>query len=140
MGGASAREKDYIAKQNISATFASKTMIYSGIAILVFLIYHLLHFTFGIINPIFYGITDEKGRFDVYYMVVRNFSNGFISLIYIISLLCLGLHLSHAFFSVCQTFSLINTHKAIHKARTISIVASIIIITGYILIPLTIFM
>jgi len=135
-----AREKDYLYKQNLSATFASRTMIYTGVIILVFLICHLLHFTFGVFNPDFYGIPDEKNRFDVYFMLIRNFSDGFISLAYIASLLCLGIHLSHAFFSVCQTFSIINTHDAIHKARRISMIASIIIIIGYILIPFTIFM
>jgi hypothetical protein len=52
----------------------------------------------------------------------------------------LGLHLSHAFFSVCQTFSIVNTHTAIHKARKISTIISFFIIIGYISIPFTIFM
>merc|ERR1712224_362088 len=117
-----AREKEYIFQENTNASFASRTMIYSGFIILAFLIFHLLHFTFGMINPEFYGKVDNLKRFNVHLMLVNNFSDKYISLAYIGSLLCLGLHLSHAFFSVCQTFSIINTHSAIHKARKFSLI------------------
>jgi succinate dehydrogenase / fumarate reductase cytochrome b subunit len=45
---------------NFNNTFASKTMIYSGFIVLGFLIYHLLHFTFGFINSSVYGLIDDK--------------------------------------------------------------------------------
>lgn len=135
-----AREKDYTCKQNINSTFASRTMIYSGLMILCFIVFHLLHFTLGKIQPQFYGITDDKNRVNVYSMLINNFTNPFISAIYIFAMLCLGLHLSHAFFSVCQTFSIVNTHNSIHKARNISVIVSAIIIVGYVSIPLTIFL
>jgi succinate dehydrogenase / fumarate reductase cytochrome b subunit len=136
----SAREKDYVCKQNLSASLASRTMIYSGILILAFIVFHLLHFTLGKINPEFHGVLDAKNRMDVYYMLIKNFSSPLITFIYVVAMGCLGLHLSHAFFSVCQTFSIINTHENIHKARRISTVLSGIIILGYLSIPLTIFM
>jgi len=134
-----AREKDYLCKQNLSSTFSSRTMIYSGLLILAFIIFHLLHFTLGKINPEFYGILDEKNRINVYYMIVKNFGFPIIAFIYTIAMLCLGLHLSHAFFSVCQTFSIINTHKSIHKARNLSTIISLLIILGYLSIPVSIF-
>jgi succinate dehydrogenase / fumarate reductase cytochrome b subunit len=94
----------------------------------------------GKILPEFHGILDEQNRMNVYYMLIKNFSSPVISGIYVLAMLCLGLHLSHAFFSVCQTFSIINNHETIHKARRVSMIASIVIIIGYISIPLTIFM
>jgi len=132
-----AKQTDYAVKNNISATFMSRTMIYSGFVILIFLIYHLLHFTLGVIDPCIY--LDNKERFDVYTMVYKGFSNGYISLIYIVSLLCLGLHLSHAFFSVCQTFSIISSAKMIKNTRFYSLVLSGIIVLSYIMIPISIF-
>jgi succinate dehydrogenase / fumarate reductase cytochrome b subunit len=132
------RETDYILKKNMRASLASRTMLYSGVAILVFLVFHLLHFTMGKIQPEFYGILDEKNRINVYFMIIRNFSLPLISAVYITAMLCLGMHLSHAFFSVCQTFSIINTQKTIHKARNLSQLISVVIIAGYILIPLTV--
>lgn len=133
-----AKQIEYEYSQNLRTTFASKTMIISGFIILAFLVYHLLHFTFGFINPDSYGLIDHKKRFDVYTMLVDNFTSTSIASIYVISLLCLGLHLSHAFFSVCQTFSITNTKDSIEKVHNASKVLSIIIIFGYLLIPISI--
>lgn len=133
-----AKQSNYIVKNSIRMSFASKTMIYTGIIILVFLIFHLLHFTFGYIDPNYFGLLDHKNRHDVYTMVVEAFSKKYISMIYVISLCCLGLHLSHAFFSVCQTFSITMTRESIYKSQKISKILSIIIISGYLMIPLSI--
>jgi succinate dehydrogenase / fumarate reductase cytochrome b subunit len=112
-----AKQIEYEYNQSLQTTFASKTMIISGFIILSFLVYHLLHFTFGFINPDSYGLIDHKKRFDVYTMLIDNFTDVSISAIYVISLLCLGLHLSHAFFSVCQTFSITSTKDSIKKVH-----------------------
>jgi succinate dehydrogenase / fumarate reductase cytochrome b subunit len=134
-----ARQTPYLIKKNIYSTFASNTMIYSGIFILIFIVYHLLHFTLGIINPDFHNLLDEKGRIDVYSMVRNNFQNGFISAFYVFSLINLGLHLSHAFFSVCQTLSILSARKTIHKFHNLGQVLGIVIALGYISIPLLTF-
>jgi succinate dehydrogenase / fumarate reductase cytochrome b subunit len=129
----------YAVQKNIQTSLASKTMIYSGLIIFAFLIYHLLHFTFGFINPDSYGLIDNKNRTDVYTMVVHGFSNGYISIIYITSLSFLGLHLSHAFFSVCQTFSITSTKNSIHKSKQISKIIACVIFLGYVMIPISVF-
>jgi len=134
----SARQVQYISKNNIRTTFAASTMIISGIVILCFVIFHLSHFTFGLVSPESYGLLDSKQRFDVYTMIVADFSNIYISLIYFFALGCLGLHLSHAFFSVCQTFSIISTKEAINKFIVTSQVLSILITLGYVSIPFSI--
>jgi len=112
----------------------------SGFIILSFIVYHLLHFTFGFINPDAFGLLDHKKRFDVYTMVIDSFVNPYISLTYVIALFCLGTHLSHAFFSVCQTFSITNNKSSIYKVRSASNLFSIIIIIGYLIIPISIFL
>jgi succinate dehydrogenase / fumarate reductase cytochrome b subunit len=133
-----AKQIEYTYHKNLRTTLASKTMIISGLIILGFIIYHLLHFTFGFINPHAYGLLDHKKRFDVYTMVLDSFSDPYISATYILALVCLGMHLSHAFFSVCQTFSITTTKYSINNAKNISNVISILIILGYILIPVSI--
>jgi succinate dehydrogenase / fumarate reductase cytochrome b subunit len=130
----------YAVQNNIETSFASKTMIYSGLIILSFLIYHLMHFTFGFINSNSYGLIDSKNRTDVYTMVIHGFSNGYISVIYLFSLFFLGLHLSHAFFSVCQTFSITDTRKSIHKIKNISKVIAFVICFSYMMIPISVFL
>jgi len=135
----SASKTSYSIQNNIQTSFASKTMIYSGGVILFFLIYHLLHFTFGVINSNSYGLMDNKNRADVYTMVVQGFLNGYISVFYLLSLCFLGLHLSHAFFSVCQTFSITATKNSIQNMQQVSKLIAFVIFFGYAMIPLSVF-
>ena len=85
------------------ATVASRTMPYSGVVILAFIIFHLLHFTFRTValDGAVYG--DE-----VYNMVIAGFSSKPVAIFYIISMFLLCLHLSHGVSSVFQTLGLRN--------------------------------
>ena len=56
-----------------ASTTSSRSMIVSGSVILAFVIFHLLHFTMGVIQPAAYAIKDAAGRHDVFTMVVRGF-------------------------------------------------------------------
>ena len=74
------RPVKYVKKVNAHSTYASRTMMWSGPILLAFIIFHLLHFTFGTIHP--------GGRFDshnVYNNVVTGFRVWPVSLFYIIA-------------------------------------------------------
>lgn len=90
-----ARPIGYQMKRSVKASFASKTMMLSGSAILFFVIYHLLHYTFGTIHPEYFNLTDAKGHHDVYAMVVAGFRHLPTSLTYIVAMALLALHLDH---------------------------------------------
>lgn len=94
-----AKPRAYAVRKDLSTTFASKNMIWTGLLIAAFLIYHLLHFTFQVTNPeISAGRNpDELGRPDVFRMVVLSFQNFFISSMYILAMIALALHLSPSF-------------------------------------------
>ncbi len=98
-----ARPDSYQSKGTVKASLASKNMGLSGSFILLFVIGHLLHFTWGVIQPESHSLIDAQGRHDVYSMVVTGFSNLFVSIPYIFSLILLGAHLSHAMSSFFQT-------------------------------------
>lgn len=98
-----ARPKGYKTKKAVQATLGSKTMMPTGLVILAFIVYHLLHFTFGKTNPKFYHLTDSLGRHDVYSMVVHSFQVPAISVSYVIAMLFLCAHLSHGFSSFPQS-------------------------------------
>lgn len=86
------------------STFASRTMAMSGIIILAFLVFHLLHFTLGGgPMPEAFQSVDRWGRHDVYTMTVLGFQKVPISLAYIVAMLLLGIHLSHGVTSFFQT-------------------------------------
>lgn len=100
-----ARPQRYQYEATLQASFASRVMPITGTLILIFIIYHLLHFTFHAVN--FTGhAQDPLGRHDVYKMVVEGFQNPVISGFYILSQLILGHHLSHGLSSMFQSLGL----------------------------------
>ena len=101
-----ARPVPYVKVNTQAVTYASRTMIHSGLIVLAFLIYHLLHYTFGVVQADAYGLETVLGNepvHDVYGMVVAGFSHPVVSLSYIVAMVVLSLHLCHGISSSLQT-------------------------------------
>ncbi|HOP07329.1 MAG TPA: succinate dehydrogenase cytochrome b subunit [candidate division Zixibacteria bacterium] len=133
----SARPVAYAHQDTVQASVSSRTMIYSGLVILLYVIYHLLHFTLVVTNPEYSGLHDSLGRFDVYSMVVIGFRNAWISGIYIIAMIVLGFHLNHAVESLFQTFGL-NNQTWRKRYELLGAVIGIGVAVGYISIPVAV--
>lgn len=101
-----ARPEGYVAGKAPYASLSSRTMLLSGLILLVFIIFHLLHFTVGVIHPSIMGLIDPYGRVDVFNMVVRGFRVPWISLFYVGSMALLYFHLSHGISSLFQSLGL----------------------------------
>lgn len=127
----------YQVTKHQNSTFSSRFMIYAGLAILFFVIYHLLHFTLGIVHSEFYHTYDSLGRHDVYTMMVEGFKNPIITVVYSLAVIFLGLHLNHGIKSMFQTLGL-NTDSNKPKFEKLSMFASVIITLGYIAVPVAI--
>jgi succinate dehydrogenase cytochrome b subunit len=91
-----ARPRGYVSRAKIHTTYASRTMRWGGVIILLFVIYHLLHFTTGTVHPDF-----QEGN--VYHNVVTGFQVWYVSLFYIVAQVALGLHLYHGLWSMFQS-------------------------------------
>lgn len=131
-----ARPVGYAYKKNIQTTYAARTMPMSGLIILAFIVYHLLHFTFKVTNPDISHGHDALGRHDVYSMVVLSFQNVFIVLAYIIAQILLCLHLSHGLSSMIQTLGFASDatrDRLVRGARAVAVV----IFTAYVSIPVS---
>ena len=92
----------------VAASYASRTMLMSGLIILAFIIYHLLHFTvqvpsINLTGRNFVELHDDLHRHDVYGMMVLGFSNRWVSLFYLIGMALLCLHLSHGVSAMFQS-------------------------------------
>ncbi len=118
------------------STFASRNMIWTGAVIGTFLVYHLLHFTFQVINPSFAANAnmDALGRPDVTLMVVSSFQHFLMSISYIAAMVAFVLHLFHGIQSSFQSLG-INSERAMPFVTKTGSVASIILFLGYIAIP-----
>jgi succinate dehydrogenase / fumarate reductase cytochrome b subunit len=82
-------------------------MLMSGSIVLLFIIYHLLHFTFGVVQADNAHLLDPKGRHDVFSMAVRGFMNLPVALSYIAAMVVLGFHLIHGLQSFVQSLGMV---------------------------------
>lgn len=80
-------------------SYASRTMRWGGVIIFLFVLYHLAHFTWGTAHGDFV-------RGDVYHNFVTGFSIWWVSGIYIVANIVLGLHLYHGTWSMMQTLGI----------------------------------
>ena len=103
-----ARPIAYSKREHQVATYASRTMRWGGLLLLVFIIFHILHFTTGTFHPDF-----REG------MVGRNVITGFavtpVAVFYLVAMLFLGLHLSHGVWSAFQTLGV--NHPSYNRSR-----------------------
>ena len=130
----SARPVKYSHANTIQASTASLYMVETGIVILLFIIVHLLHFTFHAFDPGYAHLLDPKGRHDVYTMVVRGFQNPLYAGSYIIAMALIGMHLSHGISSAFHTLGFYDRYFT-PRLKMISIAVGYGIAVGYIAIP-----
>ena len=105
-------------------------MRWGGVILLLFVIYHLLHFTTGTLHQSFI-----EG--DVYHNFVAGFKSVPVSLFYIFAMLALGLHLRHGIWSMCQTLGLSHP-RYIRAAHVGAWIFAAIIVIGNISFPLAV--
>jgi len=147
-----AKPDKYAVKRYVKAKLTSRTMLWTGIAILLFVVYHVSHLTLGVTNPehISKEIYMPHGfsmmanqmplhleRTNVYNMVILGFQNPIISIGYIIAVVIVGLHLNHAIQSMFQTLGL-NHPSYFPRIQKCSVSLSVLIVLCLVSIPITI--
>lgn len=106
-----ARGVPYAVTQRRATSPAARWMLLSGLMVLCFIVYHLLHFTVQVpeVNMLgqnFEKLHDAQGRHDVYRMMILGFSNPTASSFYLVGVGLLALHLNHGIMSMFQTLGL----------------------------------
>jgi succinate dehydrogenase / fumarate reductase cytochrome b subunit len=123
--------------KRLKTGFGAETMIVSGLVILAFVVYHLLHFTVRVTNPEIYVPLGDQGMVDVFIMVVKGFKSTLPVIVYLVGMGFLFLHVSHGFQSLFQTLGLSND-KSLPAMGMISKLVGFVLLLGYIAIPLSI--
>jgi succinate dehydrogenase / fumarate reductase cytochrome b subunit len=131
-----AKGRGYEYRANVQAKVATRLMALSGIILLSYIVFHLLHFTTHSIDPA-YAKWKNGPDHDVYRMLVTGFSNVGISAFYIIAMVLLAMHLSHGAASLFQTLGL-RTKKLACCLGLCAQVAAWAICAGYISIPVAV--
>jgi succinate dehydrogenase / fumarate reductase cytochrome b subunit len=118
-----ARPLGYREVESRASTYASRTMRWSGVILLLFVVYHLMHFTFGTraVHPQFVPS-------DVYHNFVTGFRHPLVSAFYVLAMLALGLHMYHGVWSMMQTVGL--SHPRYNRWRQAFAVAITALVIG----------
>ncbi len=141
-----ARPIGYYRDDTVQASWASRHMLLTGLVILAFVIYHLMHFTFGVVDPEHHKWVlsrytgPEPGaqpEWDVAAMVVLSFQVWWISLSYVVAQIFLGLHLWHGAGSWLQSLGL-NNRRCQRVIHGVGAAVAVLIVVGNCAIPLAI--
>jgi len=115
----------------VESTLSSRNMIWTGLMVGFFVVYHLLHFTLGTVLP---GFNEH----DVY----RNFVTGFqvvpVSVAYMAAMVLLGLHLYHGTWSMFQSVGLSQNPKYDFWRRAFATCATLGIVGANLLFPISV--
>ena len=119
-------------------TIASQTMIFSGITLLAFIIFHIYSFKFGQKEMISAaGYTEQIA--DLYGLVVKRFADPVYTGFYVFVMLLLGGHLSHGIWSALQSLGLLNRRTLPVVAGSAGLVA-FALAGAFLVLPITIFL
>jgi len=125
-----ARPVGYLQKVNERSTFSGRSMIVTGLILMVFIVFHLFHFTGHYMVDMTGLIDPATGHLNVYQMVVDAFNKTFILIAYAIGMVCLFLHLAHGVGSFFQSLGLTN-ECTLDGVGTLGKVVSFVLFVGY---------
>jgi succinate dehydrogenase / fumarate reductase cytochrome b subunit len=125
-----ARPAPYTKYQADVFSRASRAMVWGGVAILAFVVFHLMHLTWGNVHPSF--VPGEA---------YNNFVSGFrvwpVSLAYLVAMIPLGLHLYHGMWSALQTLGISNPGHDGWR-RSLALAVAVLVAGGNCLFPLAV--
>ena len=120
-----ARPTKYKAFKNPGGrTIGSNTMFYTGILILIFVIFHLLKFTFV-----------DKSVTPIYQQMAATFADPLWVFMYVVAMIIVAVHISHGFWSLFQTFGL-NHPRYMPLIMKLGLVVTLVIGIGFGVLPI----
>jgi succinate dehydrogenase / fumarate reductase cytochrome b subunit len=125
-----ARPQAYVTKKSVAQSYASRTMRWGGVIVLLFIIWHILDLTTGTVNPDGHDTTP-------YDRLVASFSNPLSTAFYAIAVILLGMHLRHGIWSATQTLGQSNRRRE----KTVSLFAlafATVLTLGFLLVPFSV--
>jgi succinate dehydrogenase / fumarate reductase, cytochrome b subunit len=125
-----ARPQSYVTKKSVAQSYASRTMRWGGVIVLLFIIWHILDLTTGTVNPEGHDTTP-------YDRLVASFSNPFSTAFYAVAVILLGMHLRHGIWSATQTLGQSNRRRE----KTVSLFAlafATVLTLGFLLVPFSV--
>jgi succinate dehydrogenase cytochrome b subunit len=128
-----ARPVGYRAKQSAATSYAARTMKFSGPLLALFIVYHLAHFTWPGVAMAAY----QHDPHDVYSNFVNGFRVPWVTAVYLVAQVMLGLHLYHGAWSLFQTLGL--NHPRYNGLReALPRALAFLVVTGNVIMPIAV--
>jgi succinate dehydrogenase / fumarate reductase cytochrome b subunit len=136
---AAARHKGYRLLKQRKTSYAAMTMKYGGPALLLFIVFHIAHFTWPGVSfgNYVHSAPDANAYADVYGNFVGSFQNPVVVLLYVVANVFLGLHLYHGGWSLLQTLG-ISHPRYDHIIRSVPRVIGVGVALGNVAMPLSV--
>lgn len=127
-GGIGKRYQTSRGRRGVQRSYASFTLRWGGVVILLYVIFHLLNLTAGTIQP--GGATD-----DPYHRLVRSFGVWWVVASYTVALLAVGFHLRHGVWSALTQLGAHVSAKARSRLKALAYFLAVVITVGFLLVP-----
>ena len=128
MRSRAARPDAYATSKPQVTTFAAKTIRWGGVLLVVFIVYHILHLTLGVVHPDFTHL-------DPYRNLVKGLSNPLVAGFYLLAMCALALHLYHGTWAAVRTLGLSPSSSHPLKRR-VALAVAIIVAAGFMIVPI----
>lgn len=125
-----ARPAGYQHRRKVQGSYAARTMRWGGVILALFIVYHILDLTAGVLNP-------NGVHLAVYDNMVADFQLWYVTLFYAASVIALGFHIRHGMWSALQSLGA-SSAKRQHAVQTLSYGVAVVITVGYLSVPFAI--
>jgi succinate dehydrogenase / fumarate reductase cytochrome b subunit len=122
-----ARPVRYRHRVRVQGGYAARTMRWGGVIIGLFVVYHVLDLTAGVLNP--YGRPGE-----IYRNVTADFQHWYVVLAYTAAVLALGFHVRHGVWSALRSLGVASTARA-RAVRGVALGYAIVLTAGFLSVP-----
>jgi succinate dehydrogenase / fumarate reductase cytochrome b subunit len=130
MRKATARPTDYHTKANLQGTTASRTMLVSGVVILLFVVYHILHLTTGTVHP-------DYEHLRPFHNVTAGFHQPLAAGLYIVAMVGVGFHLWHGLYSTFHSLGFSHPRYTPQIRKVAALIATLVAL-GNISVPVAV--
>ena len=122
-----ARPESYRHRVRVRGSYAARTMRWGGVIIALFVVYHVLDLTAGVLNP--HGVPGE-----IYRNMTADFRHGYVVLAYTAAVLALGFHVRHGVWAALRSLGVASAGRAT-AVRLAALGYAIVLTVGFLSVP-----
>jgi succinate dehydrogenase / fumarate reductase cytochrome b subunit len=117
----------YQHRSRVQGSYAARTMRWGGVILALFVVYHILDLTAGVLNP-------NGVHLAVYDNVIADFQHWYVALFYALAVVALGFHIRHGLWSALQSLGASSAARQ-RRIQAVSAGVAVVITAGFLSVP-----